>query len=102
MTDESKLDERFRSHKWFLPAIGDVIRLMYHTSKTEGDDAIFAKAIKDGQFDKIYNSLWSATEYGSNDDSYGSGQQACACSTNGHPNQATKVSTHSIRPICMF
>ena len=102
MTDESKLDERFRSHKWFLPAIGDVIRLMYHTSKTEGDDAIFAKAIKDGQFDKIYNSLWSATEFGYNNNSYDSGQQACACSTNGHPSTSMKVSTHSIRPICMF
>ena len=66
------------------------------------DSEIFAKAIKDGQFDKIYNSLWSATEFGYNNNSYDSGQQACACSTNGHPSTSMKVSTHSIRPICMF
>ena len=93
MNDESKLDERFRSHKWFLPAIGDVVRIMYHLKKTDGDDAIFKKAIDDGQFESPYN-MWASTEFDPN--------QACVCPTSGQASGSYKNSTPYIRPICMF
>lgn len=93
ITDESKLDERFKSHKWFLPAIGDVIRLTYHSAQIEGEDAIFAKAITDGQFDKI-DEIWSSTEYGTD--------QACKTSITGYASGSYKNSNITIRPICMF
>lgn len=92
-TSSAKLNDKFKEHNWFLPASGDLVRIMYHMYKTSGDDAIFVKAIADGKFTKLTTS-WSSTEYNN--------QSGVQCPTNGQANNTLKPSTLALRPICRF
>ena len=93
-TSSTKLIDSFKEHNWFLPACGDAVRIMYHLSKTEGDDAIFAKAISDGKFTKP-DTMITATECDSDGTSY--------CNSLGQVGSVSKSANgYEIRPICIF
>ena len=94
-TADPNLDDRFKEHNWFLPAIGDVVRIMYHQDKTEGEDAIFNKAFNDGKMDRL-GSTWSSTEYNQRSASY------CPISGRVPEYGYMKANSNAVRPICKF
>ena len=86
--------DKFKEHNWFLPACGDAVRIMYHLSKTEGEDAIFKNAKESGKFTEP-NNLLSSTE--------ADRDTICYCNKIGIVSSTMKsANSYSIRPICVF
>lgn len=70
----SNLNDEFKEHNWFLPSIGEMIRLTYYALKSndklnhyDGKDNIFIPAIKSNKFNNdtisYYYDMCSSTEY---------------------------------------
>ena len=50
-TTKEDIKEEYKAHNWFLPSMGEALRLCYHMSRPAGDElAIFAKAKDKGIF----------------------------------------------------
>jgi hypothetical protein len=61
-----KIDSKFKKHNWFLPTLGELMRMFYYISsnKTMGDN-IFAKAINKGLMSSYFTgngNAYSSTE----------------------------------------
>lgn len=65
---DEELAEKFKAHNWYLPSIGELVRMYWHSKKgPDYDDdkigAIFQQAINDGVFSDFTASyFWSSSE----------------------------------------
>ena len=89
---EAELDDRFKAHKWFLPAPGDATRIRYYLSEF-AHEKIFDKSIADGKF-KVPGYVTSSLECDKN--------QNWVVESNGWPSMTSKSNSSAVRPICQF
>jgi hypothetical protein len=95
----SGLDDKFKSHTWWLPTSGEILRLLYYLKNNKEE---FAHVIADKKFNlnKINQysstSLWSSSEV--------SREEACrvAWSSRAYPTQDKVSMGAGVRPINKF
>ena len=124
--DASNLDDKFKKYNWFLPAAGDMIRILYYCYQSYGkgvnDEPVnstfgpgtsnpanaFSNVMTlslDGTNVKVLqiSGLYGSTPYTLCTSSE-AGQDNCisVSSQNGYANSASKSSSYKVRPICVF
>jgi hypothetical protein len=122
----SNLDDKFKKYNWFLPAAGDMVRILYYCYQSYGkgvnDEPVnstfgpgtsnpanaFSNVMTlslDGTNVKVLqtNGLYGSTSYTLCTSSE-AGQDDCisVSSQNGYANSASKSSSYRVRPICVF
>ena len=66
---DEELADKFKYHNWYLPSVGELMRMYWHARQGVNYDddkigAIFQKALNDGVFNDFSNSwYWSSSEY---------------------------------------
>lgn len=119
--------DKFKVHNWFLPSSGELLRMCYYAYQSYKDNTAQAEPVN-SIYDSSYNepanafyipikdaklkmgnfyggnaesgtTMWSSTETGSG----GESRHAVAISSNnGTPEQRSKSSSGSVRPVCKF
>ncbi len=95
-----ELADKFKSHNWFLPAMGDLCRLYWYKSKgyTQGvENAIFAAPYAKNRFEQFSTSQhWSVTEYSATNAWY------LYFSSGTLSSYVSKNTTYVVRAVCAF
>ena len=96
-----ELANKFKSHNWYIPSVGELMRMYWHARQGVNYDddkigAIFQKAIDAGILKDFSNSwYWSSSEYSQ-------GYSWYVYFSNGYFNGNGKVSSGMVRAVAAF
>ena len=98
------LHDKFKAHKWFLPAAGELARMMFYWLRTQDETSAISKynafkaAKAAGKISFSNDWYWSSTEYNANNAwGVGGGSGVVYHGTDGN-----KGRSHIVRPVCAF